>query len=719
MVKRYLLFGVALAMMLGFTECLPNIPVVPTLPKPPSKQVLVESLKDLRDAMAGKIEFDIDDTAMAFGSVKDYWRTKRWADIFKAPLDVLENTITLPSQVIDLKDLPKEVDKKVMGAKSAYQIAGIYLMLQGLTETGEKLAYGLYGPLYISSIKRMLDEADATTLPPAGFSKEYYEKVIKNHLYGVQGEGVVIVPRRSAGADRRIRESVNGGLHVTTSIKKTFDELIATIENRGLPEGFPLDEVISQLKYLKSKVLESKLRNVEVEYKTSISAKEATTLGAVAERRNAWRMAADNVSKKLDVEIKVELAQAGEAILCTMTYKFPGVGELKAAQRVSGAGAFLLKSYTTIVFHSDPEERFYMLPQEMLLTLPSEWSNLWMIADDTDLYLRHLLGEKIAFMSTPTQSARFTSVPASITVRATAVTPVPTLAPRSTLTPVSRRTSTPTGRVAFVYWDRKYEIVTMNVDGTNLRRLMNDATYGWNPAWSPDARQIAFVSDQIYVVNEDGQNQRRLTNGPTSDTEPAWSFDSRQIAFVSDRDGNNEIYTVNVDGTNLRRLTSNPADDRRPSWSPDGRQIAFSSNRDGNHEIYVVNVDGTNPRRLTNNPIDDLFPAWSPDGRKIAFMSTREGRYDIYVMNADGTSVRRLTQNPASSLSGLSYAPAWSPDGTFITFLSYQDGPAMIYAVNVDGSNQRRFIQSDVGGVLFVQGKDRWDVISAWYSLSW
>lgn len=73
-----------------------------------------------------------------------------------------------------------------------------------------------------------------------------------------------------------------------------------------------------------------------------------------------------------------------------------------------------------------------------------------------------------------------------------------------------------------------------------------------------------FVSSldwEIYVMGSDGSNVRNLSNNAELDFDPIWSPDGTQIAFVSDRDGNFEIYVMNVDGSNLQRLTDDPACD--------------------------------------------------------------------------------------------------------------------------------------------------------------
>ncbi|GAH13155.1 unnamed protein product, partial [marine sediment metagenome] len=164
--------------------------------------------------------------------------TKRLADIFRAPLRVIEGTITSIASISDLINLSSKVDKQLIEAKTNYQALSIVMMIQNLEEVGEKLYYGLYGPTYISSIENMLDAADETTLPPLGFSKEHYKRVIENYLFGVQGEPVLNIPRHSTDNERKITDYAIGALKVRKSISKTFDDLIIDIKNSELPEGF-------------------------------------------------------------------------------------------------------------------------------------------------------------------------------------------------------------------------------------------------------------------------------------------------------------------------------------------------------------------------------------------------------------------------------------------------------------------------------------------------
>ena len=72
-------------------------------------------------------------------------------------------------------------------------------------------------------------------------------------------------------------------------------------------------------------------------------------------------------------------------------------------------------------------------------------------------------------------------------------------------------------------------------------------------AWSPDGTQIAYMSDhdgnwEVYTVGVSFSDVRRLTINEANDGLPAWSPDGQHIAFVSDRDGDWALYLMKPDG---------------------------------------------------------------------------------------------------------------------------------------------------------------------------
>jgi Tol biopolymer transport system component len=250
----------------------------------------------------------------------------------------------------------------------------------------------------------------------------------------------------------------------------------------------------------------------------------------------------------------------------------------------------------------------------------------------------------------------------------------------------------PKGRIVYA----ADQIYVMKADGSGQTALTNTPGHYGEPAWSPDGKRIAFVTDrdgplfvfQVYVMNADGTGQTRITNEPVSARSPAWSPDGTRIAFSSERDGNEDIYLMNPDGSNVVDIDNDVGQDRNPTWSPDGTRIAFDRN---SFNVWVMNADGSGQTQLTQSPgfTSSIEPAWSPNGDKIAFSSSQQRPEDqvreLYVMNPDGTNTVRLATNTTGRVPG-DFLPAWSPDGSRIAFTTSRNDRQEIYSIKADGA---------------------------------
>jgi dipeptidyl aminopeptidase/acylaminoacyl peptidase len=146
---------------------------------------------------------------------------------------------------------------------------------------------------------------------------------------------------------------------------------------------------------------------------------------------------------------------------------------------------------------------------------------------------------------------------------------------------------------------------------------------------------------------------------------PAWSPDGKQIVFVSDLAGRTNLWRVNASGGWPIQLTQ--SDDRQysPIWSPDGKWIVYEQDHAGDElwDLYAVPSDGGEIINLTNTPaIREQDPVWSHDGRTIAFANkTKDGsQYDIALLDWKTRKVQLLTheQQPGYAWNVV----AWSND---------------------------------------------------------
>src|SRR5918912_3481554 len=80
--------------------------------------------------------------------------------------------------------------------------------------------------------------------------------------------------------------------------------------------------------------------------------------------------------------------------------------------------------------------------------------------------------------------------------------------------------------------------------------------YLYEPSISPDRKEIAFVSGgDIWTVPAEGGEARLLVSHPATESKPLYSPDGRQLAFISTRTGNGDIYVLDFASGEVKRLT--------------------------------------------------------------------------------------------------------------------------------------------------------------------
>jgi len=152
---------------------------------------------------------------------------------------------------------------------------------------------------------------------------------------------------------------------------------------------------------------------------------------------------------------------------------------------------------------------------------------------------------------------------------------------------------------------------------------------------------LAFRGEILTVPAEKG-DPRHLTNTPAANERfPAWSPDGKTIAYVSDESGENQIVLAPQDGRGERRVLAPGGAGFYESlrWSPDGKKLAFLDNA---RVLSWLDVESGVVTRIAAEPIYGVYGsmqfAWSPDSRWIAYTlatATNFRRLHLYELASD------------------------------------------------------------------------------------
>jgi Tol biopolymer transport system component len=296
----------------------------------------------------------------------------------------------------------------------------------------------------------------------------------------------------------------------------------------------------------------------------------------------------------------------------------------------------------------------------------------------------------------------------------------------------------------------KAALYLSQANGSGEHALLPPGTFDYNPSWSSKGDWIAFTSERkgsadLYRVHPNGKGLEQLTADPAYDDQAAFSPDEKQMVFVSTRAaGFANLWILDIATLKAHALTSGHGGDFRPAWSPDGQWIAFSSDRDSNLPdakgrwerlhiagIYIVHPDGSGLKRLTAK--DENFcgsPKWSADSKSlVAYCMIGQDTWDNRVgQDKTDDTLKRIdvASGAASAIAapfgtkeapfllpsgdigylrrdkaqpGISYTsgksgpggadlrvPSWSPDGSQLVYARFAAGrtpePAQLWSRN-------------------------------------
>jgi Tol biopolymer transport system component len=161
------------------------------------------------------------------------------------------------------------------------------------------------------------------------------------------------------------------------------------------------------------------------------------------------------------------------------------------------------------------------------------------------------------------------------------------------------------------------EIWILNAaDGSDPHAITTGASDG-RPSWGVTG-QILFQrttgsESEIWTVPADGSTEPEVVISADAGggRQPAWSPDASQIAYVVRVDGVLRIAVA--DGTGATPTTITPAAPcpcQFPTWSPDGTRIAFSAGTAKAEQIFVVDASGGRAKRVTDGAGQNLVPGW-------------------------------------------------------------------------------------------------------------
>ncbi|HWB86207.1 MAG TPA: CehA/McbA family metallohydrolase [Bryobacteraceae bacterium] len=217
--------------------------------------------------------------------------------------------------------------------------------------------------------------------------------------------------------------------------------------------------------------------------------------------------------------------------------------------------------------------------------------------------------------------------------------------------------------------DEQIHLKILDLETGSTRALTSGNSINVEPAWSPDGSRLVFVSTapngtfKIYLVSMNkgvaGKpvlltpdfrlNPPSVYYGDMAHyINPTWTPDGKDLIFVSNRDnlnGTGGLYRMAAKpGASIKRFYYEETTWKmRPNVSPDGARLVYSSYLGRQwQQLWAMPPTGGDAFPLTYGDFDRTDPKWSPDGSRIAFVSNQTGDKTLWLFHWFGGKLEQV-----------------------------------------------------------------------------
>lgn len=253
-------------------------------------------------------------------------------------------------------------------------------------------------------------------------------------------------------------------------------------------------------------------------------------------------------------------------------------------------------------------------------------------------------------------------------------------------------------RIAYIVKTNKapyaQELRVADYDGYNQITLHRSSQPLMSPAWSPDGKELAYVTFEsghatLVVKNLATGAVETLANFPQHNGAPAFSHDGKKLAFASSQTGSLKLYIMDLASKKVRQLTYGRSNDTEPSWLADDTSLVYTSDQGGRPQLYTVNVKSGATQRLTWQGMQNQDASASSDGRFIIMVTTTDEGQFINRYDLSTQSYQMLTHTL------LDETPSISPNNTMIIYSSSQGLGTILNLVSADGRFKAKLPATD------------------------